>query len=209
MNLVTLTDRTITIPASVRDVRYELMLAVALVVMVVFLFLRSFSATIIPRVAVPLFLVGTFAVMYAAGFSVNNLSLMALTIAAGFAVDDAVVMIENIARRIEDGEAPFEAAINGSKQIAFTIISLTVSLLAVLIPLLFMRDVVGRLFREFALTLAIAIMISALVSLTLTPMVCARWLKHSNAKPAANANTTERGGIFGYVYRGYARSAGP
>ncbi len=177
IELVTLTDRTTTIRASVRDVQYELMLAVALVVMVIFLFLRSVSATVIPSVAVPLSLVGTFAVMYAAGFSVNNLSLMALTIAAGFVVDDAIVMIENIARRIEDGEAPFEAAINGSKQIAFTIISLTVSLLAVLIPLLFMRDVVGRLFREFALTLAIAIIISALVSLTLTPMMCARLLK--------------------------------
>ncbi len=177
VELVTLTDRTTTIRASVRDVQYELMLAIALVVMVIFLFLRSVSATIIPSVAVPLSLVGTFAVMYVAGFSVNNLSLMALTIAAGFVVDDAIVMIENIARRIEDGEAPFEAAINGSKQIAFTIISLTVSLLAVLIPLLFMRDVVGRLFREFALTLAIAIIISALVSLTLTPMMCARLLK--------------------------------
>ncbi len=177
VELVTLTDRTTTIRASVRDVQYELMLAVALVVMVIFLFLRSVSATIIPSVAVPLSLVGTFAVMYAAGFSVNNLSLMALTIAAGFVVDDAIVMIENIARRIEGGEAPFEAAINGSKQIAFTIISLTVSLLAVLIPLLFMRDVVGRLFREFALTLAIAIIISAFVSLTLTPMMCARLLK--------------------------------
>ena len=177
VELVTMTDRTTTIRASVRDVQYELMLAVALVVMVIFLFLRSVSATLIPSVAVPLSLVGTFAVMYAAGFSVNNLSLMALTIAAGFVVDDAIVMIENIARRIEDGEAPFEAAINGSKQIAFTIISLTVSLLAVLIPLLFMRDVVGRLFREFALTLAIAIIISAFVSLTLTPMMCARLLK--------------------------------
>ena len=185
VELSTLTDRTITIRASVRDVQYELMLAVALVVMVIFLFLRSIPATIIPSVAVPLSLVGTFAVMYAVGFSVNNLSLMALTIAAGFVVDDAIVMIENIARRIEDGEAPFEAAINGSKQIAFTIISLTVSLLAVLIPLLFMRDVVGRLFREFAITLAIAIIISAFVSLTLTPMMCARLLKseHEQHEP--------------------------
>ncbi|HOB00966.1 MAG TPA: MdtB/MuxB family multidrug efflux RND transporter permease subunit [Casimicrobium huifangae] len=185
VELSTLTDRTITIRASVRDVQYELMLAVALVVMVIFLFLRSIPATIIPSVAVPLSLVGTFAVMYAVGFSVNNLSLMALTIAAGFVVDDAIVMIENIARRIEDGEGPFEAAINGSKQIAFTIISLTVSLLAVLIPLLFMRDVVGRLFREFAITLAIAIIISAFVSLTLTPMMCARLLKseHEQHEP--------------------------
>ena len=185
VELSTLTDRTVTIRASVRDVQYELMLAVALVVMVIFLFLRSVPATIIPSVAVPLSLVGTFAVMYAVGFSVNNLSLMALTIAAGFVVDDAIVMIENIARRIEDGEKPFEAAINGSKQIAFTIISLTVSLLAVLIPLLFMRDVVGRLFREFAITLAIAIIISAFVSLTLTPMMCARLLKseHQQREP--------------------------
>jgi len=185
VELSTLTDRTVTIRASVRDVQYELMLAVALVVMVIFLFLRSVPATIIPSVAVPLSLVGTFAVMYAVGFSINNLSLMALTIAAGFVVDDAIVMIENIARRIEDGEKPFEAAINGSKQIAFTIISLTVSLLAVLIPLLFMRDVVGRLFREFAITLAIAILISAFVSLTLTPMMCARLLKseHERKEP--------------------------
>ncbi len=185
VELTTLTDRTVTIRASVRDVQYELLLAVALVVMVIFLFLRSIPATIIPSVAVPLSLVGTFAVMYAVGFSVNNLSLMALTIAAGFVVDDAIVMIENIARRIEDGEKPFTAAINGSKQIAFTIISLTVSLLAVLIPLLFMRDVVGRLFREFAITLAIAIIISAFVSLTLTPMMCARLLKseHERREP--------------------------
>ena len=176
VDLTILTDRTVTIRASVRDVQYELLLAVALVVLVIFLFLRSPSATLIPSVAVPLSLVGTFAVMYGIGFSINNLSLMALTIAAGFVVDDAIVMIENIARRIEDGEAPFAAAIHGSKQIAFTIVSLTVSLLAVLIPLLFMQDVVGRLFREFAITLAIAIILSAFVSLTLTPMMCARLL---------------------------------
>ena len=185
LDVKVINDRTTTIRASVRDVQIELLMSVALVVMVIFLFLRSIPATIIPSVAVPLSLVGTFAVMYAVGFSVNNLSLMALTIAAGFVVDDAIVMIENIARRIEDGEGPFEAAINGSKQIAFTIISLTVSLLAVLIPLLFMRDVVGRLFREFAITLAIAIIISAFVSLTLTPMMCARLLKseHEQHEP--------------------------
>ncbi|MEB2351642.1 MAG: MdtB/MuxB family multidrug efflux RND transporter permease subunit [Burkholderiaceae bacterium] len=173
-----LTDRTTTIRASVRDVQRELVLAVALVVMVIFLFLRNLSATVIPSVAVPLSLVGTFGVMLLAGFSLNNLTLMALTIATGFVVDDAIVMIENIARYLERGEAPLEAALKGSKQIAFTIISLTVSLIAVLIPLLFMADVVGRLFREFAITLAVAILISAVVSLTLTPMMCARLLRH-------------------------------
>ncbi len=173
-----LTDRTTTIRASVRDVQRELVLAVALVVMVIFLFLRNLSATVIPSVAVPLSLVGTFGVMVLAGFSLNNLTLMALTIATGFVVDDAIVMIENIARYLERGEAPLEAALKGSRQIAFTIISLTVSLIAVLIPLLFMADVVGRLFREFAITLAVAILISAVVSLTLTPMMCARLLRH-------------------------------
>ncbi|MBN8283445.1 MdtB/MuxB family multidrug efflux RND transporter permease subunit, partial [Zoogloea sp.] len=173
-----LSDRTTTIRASVRDVQVELMLAVALVVMVIFLFLRSVPATIIPSVAVPLSLVGTFGVMYLAGFSLNNLTLMALTISTGFVVDDAIVMIENIARYVEEGESPMQAALKGAKQIGFTIISLTVSLIAVLIPLLFMGDVVGRLFREFAITLAIAILISAFVSLTLTPMMCARLLKH-------------------------------
>src|SRR5213078_516760 len=153
-------------------------LAVALVVLVIFLFLRSLSATVIPSVAVPLSLIGTFGVMYLAGFSINNLTLMALTIATGFVVDDAIVMIENIARYIEAGEKPLEAALKGAEQIGFTIISLTISLIAVLIPLLFMGDVVGRLFREFAITLAISILISALVSLTLTPMMCARLLKH-------------------------------
>ncbi len=173
-----LSDRTTTIRASVHDVQVELMLAVALVVMVIFLFLRSVPATIIPSVAVPLSLVGTFGVMYLAGFSLNNLTLMALTISTGFVVDDAIVMIENIARYVEEGESPMQAALKGAKQIGFTIISLTVSLIAVLIPLLFMGDVVGRLFREFAITLAIAILISAFVSLTLTPMMCARLLKH-------------------------------
>ncbi|MGH8716737.1 MAG: efflux RND transporter permease subunit, partial [Burkholderiales bacterium] len=170
---------TTTIRASVKDVQFELMLAVTLVVMVIFLFLRSLSATAIPSVAVPLSLVGTFGVMYLAGFSINNLTLMALTIATGFVVDDAIVMIENITRYIEAGEPPLKAALKGAKQIGFTIISLTFSLIAVLIPLLFMGDVVGRLFREFAITLAVAILISAVVSLTLTPMMCARLLRHT------------------------------
>ncbi|MBN9430631.1 MAG: efflux RND transporter permease subunit, partial [Burkholderiales bacterium] len=170
VRLDVLTDRTVTIRASVRDVQFELMLAIALVVMVIFVFLRNLSATIIPSVAVPLSLVGTFGVMYLAGFSLNNLTLMALTIATGFVVDDAIVMIENISRYLEEGESPLEAALKGAKQIGFTIVSLTFSLIAVLIPLLFMGDVVGRLFREFAITLAVAILISALVSLTLTPM---------------------------------------
>jgi len=190
IDVMVLTDRTVTIRASVKDVQFELMLAVALVVMVIFVFLRNVSATIIPSVAVPLSLVGTFAVMYLAGYSINNLSLMALTIATGFVVDDAIVMIENISRYIEEGQStgedgarvrmtPMEAALKGSEQIGFTIISLTFSLIAVLIPLLFMGDVVGRLFREFAITLSVAILISAVVSLTLTPMMCARLLKHT------------------------------
>jgi multidrug efflux pump len=170
-------DRTITIRASVDDTQFELLLAVVLVVMVIFLFLRSASATLIPSVAVPLSLVGTFGVMYLAGFSINNLTLMALTISTGFVVDDAIVMIENIARFVEEGDSPMQAALKGSKQIGFTIISLTVSLIAVLIPLLFMGDVVGRLFHEFAITLAVAILISAFVSLTLTPMMSARLLR--------------------------------
>lgn len=179
VDVAVLTDRTVTIRASVRDVQFELLLAVALVVMVIFVFLRNVAATIIPSVAVPLSLVGTFGVMHLAGFSINNLTLMALTIATGFVVDDAIVMIENISRYIEKGEAPLVAALKGSKQIAFTIISLTFSLIAVLIPLLFMGDVVGRLFREFAITLAVSILISAVVSLTLTPMMCARLLRHT------------------------------
>jgi multidrug efflux pump len=179
VELSLLTDRTTTIRASVDDVQFELMLAVALVVMVIFLFLRNVSATVIPSVAVPLSLVGTFGVMYLAGFSINNLTLMALTIATGFVVDDAIVMIENITRYIEDGESPLAAALKGAEQIGFTIISLTFSLVAVLIPLLFMGDVVGRLFREFAITLAVAILISAVVSLTLTPMMCAKLLRHT------------------------------
>ena len=174
-----LTDRTVTIRASVHDTQFELMLAIALVVMVIFVFLRSATATLIPAAAVPLSIVGTFGVMYLAGFSINNLTLMALTIATGFVVDDAIVVIENIARYVEEGEDPMEAALKGSRQIAFTIISLTFSLIAVLIPLLFMGDVVGRLFREFAITLAVSILISAVVSLTLTPMMAARLLKHT------------------------------
>jgi multidrug efflux pump len=178
MDITVLTDRTNTIRASVNDVQFELTLAVALVVLVIFLFLRSVPATIIPSLSVPLSLVGTFAVMYLCGFSLNNLSLMALTIASGFVVDDAIVMIENISRYIEKGEKPMAAALRGSGEIGFTIVSLTVSLIAVLIPLLFMREVVGRLFREFAITLAISILISAVVSLTLVPMLCAKMLRH-------------------------------
>ncbi len=190
--LKVLTDRTITIRASVDDVRSELMLAIALVVMVIYLFLRSIPATIIPSVAVPLSLIGTFAVMYLAGFSINNLSLMALTIATGFVVDDAIVMIENISRHRELGESPLNAALKGAREIGFTIISLTISLIAVLIPLLFMTDVVGRLFREFAITLAVAILISAFVSLTLTPMMCAKLLRD-------DAHTVKHGAFMRWV----------
>ena len=173
-----LTDRTTTIRASVHDVEFELMLTIALVVMVIFLFLRTLAATIIPSVAVPLSLVGTFAAMYALGYSLDNLSLMALTISTGFVVDDAIVMIENIMRFVEEGMPPLQAALKGAGQIGFTILSLTVSLIAVLIPLLFMGDIVGRLFREFAVTLSVTILVSAAVSLTLTPMMCARLLRH-------------------------------
>jgi multidrug efflux pump len=176
------TDRTIAIRASVKDVEFELMLTIGLVVMVIFLFLRSLSATIIPSVAVPLSLVGTFAVMYLCGFSLNNLTMMALTISTGFVVDDAIVMIENISRYIEMGESPMQAALLGAEQIGFTILSLTVSLIAVLIPLLFMGDVAGRLFRQFAVTLAVTIILSAFVSLTLTPMMAARILRHTPAE---------------------------
>ncbi|HEY1900528.1 MAG TPA: MdtB/MuxB family multidrug efflux RND transporter permease subunit [Steroidobacteraceae bacterium] len=176
-----LTDRTTTIRASIKDVQFEMILAVMLVVLVIFLFLRDLRATLIPSLSVPLSLIGTFAVMYLAGYSLNNLSLMALTIATGFVVDDAIVMIENISRYIEAGEPPLDAALKGAGQIGFTIISLTVSLLAVLIPLLFMQDVVGRLFREFAVTLAVTIIISAVVSLTLVPMLCALLLKQRDA----------------------------
>ena len=180
VDVAMLTDRTITIRASVRDVQIELLFAVALVVLVIFLFLRNLPATVIPSVAVPVSLIGTFGFMYLAGFSINNLTLMALVVAAGFVVDDAIVVIENIARHIEQGSPPLQAALNGSREIGFTIISLTFSLIAVLIPLLFMGDVVGRLFREFAVTLAVAILISGVVSLTLTPMMCARFLHKEN-----------------------------
>jgi multidrug efflux pump len=179
IQVAVLTDRTTTIRASVEDVQFELLLAIALVVMVIFLFLRTLAATVIPGVAVPLSLVGTFGAMSLLGFSLNNLSLMALTISTGFVVDDAIVMIENIARYIEQGDRPLEAALKGSEQIGFTILSLTVSLVAVLIPLLFMGDVVGRLFREFAVTLGVTILVSAAVSLTLTPMMCAKLLRHT------------------------------
>ncbi|CAM3986517.1 efflux RND transporter permease subunit [Rahnella victoriana] len=172
-------DRTQTIRASISDVQFELLLSIALVVMVTFLFLRNVAATLIPSVAVPLSLVGTFGVMYLCGFSLNNLSLMALTIATGFVIDDAIVVVENISRRLEEGETPMQAALKGSQQIGFTIISLTFSLIAVLIPLLFMGDVVGRLFREFAITLAVSILVSMVVSLTLTPMLCAYLLRHT------------------------------
>ena len=182
VQIVELTDRTTTIRASVKDVEFELMLTVGLVVMVIFLFLRNVSATIIPSVAVPLSIVGTFGVMYMAGFSLNNLTLMALTISTGFVVDDAIVMIENIIRFIEEGDRPLEAALKGSEQIGFTIVSLTISLIAVLIPLLFMGDIVGRLFREFAITLSVTILVSAVVSLTLTPMMCSRLLKSTHGK---------------------------
>src|SRR5436305_5353724 len=189
VKVTVLTDRTGTIRASVRDVEFELLLTIALVVMVIFVFLRHVAATIIPSVAVPLSIVGTFGVMYLLGYSLDNLSLMALTISTGFVVDDAIVMIENIDRFIEEGHAPLEAALMGSKQIGFTILSLTVSLIAVLIPLLFMGDIVGRLFREFAITLSVTILVSAVVSLTLTPMMSAKLLK-------AESETKKHGRIF-------------
>jgi multidrug efflux pump len=181
IKVTVLIDRTTTVRASVADVEFELCLCIALVVAVIFVFLRTFAATIIPSIAVPLSLVGTFGAMYALGYSLNNLTLMALTISTGFVVDDAIVMIENISRYVEQGEKPLAAALKGAEQIGFTIMSLTVSLIAVLIPLLFMGDITGRLFREFAVTLSVTILISAVVSLTLTPMLCARLLKHQDA----------------------------
>ena len=205
VDVTLLTDRTVTIRASVSDVQFELLLAVALVVMVIFLFLRNVPATFIPSVAVPLSLVGTFGVMYLAGFSINNLTLMALTIATGFVVDDAIVVIENIARYIEAGDTPLEAALKGTQQIAFTIISLTFSLIAVLIPLLFMGDVVGRLFREFAITLAVSILISAVVSLTLTPMMCAKLLRHTPPEKQGRFYRWS-GGVFERTIAGYGRT---
>ena len=200
-----LTDRTVTIRASVKDVEYELLLTVALVVMVIFLFLRNLAATIIPSVAVPLSIVGTFGVMYLLGYSLNNLTLMALTISTGFVVDDAIVMIENISRYIEEGMSPMRAALKGSEQIGFTIMSLTVSLIAVLIPLLFMSDVVGRLFREFAITLAVTILVSAFVSLTLTPMMCSRILQDkATARETRFYHWSED--VFNSIIAAYGRS---
>jgi multidrug efflux pump len=205
IQVTTLTDLTSSIKASVADVEFELLLAIALVVLVIFLFLRSVYATIIPSVAVPLSLIGTLAVMYIAGYSLDNLSLMALTIATGFVVDDAIVMIENISRYIEQGDKPMDAALKGSEQIGFTILSLTVALIAVLIPLLFMGDVVGRLFREFAVTLAVTIGLSAAVSLTLTPMMCARILRHkSEAQQGRLFQASER--VFNSVISFYGRT---
>src|SRR5690348_767671 len=200
-----LTDRTTTIRASIRDVEFEMALAVALVVLVIFLFLRNIPATIIPSLSVPLSLIGTFAVMYLANFSLNNLSLMALTIATGFVVDDAIVMIENITRYIEAGERPLDAALKGAGEIGFTIISLTVSLIAVLIPLLFMQEVVGRLFREFAVTLAVTILISAVVSLTLVPMMCANLL-HPEAEQRHSGIGRKAAELFNRAIAGYGRT---
>jgi multidrug efflux pump len=205
MDVVVLTDRTTTIRASVRDVEFELGLAVALVVLVIFLFLRNVPATVIPSLSVPLSIVGTFAAMYLLGFSLNNLSLMALTIATGFVVDDAIVMIENIARFVEEGQPRLKAALMGSEQIGFTIISLTVSLIAVLIPLLFMGDVVGRLFREFAITLAVTILISAAVSLTLVPMMCAKLLRRPEEESAFFRRSQR---WFDRTIEGYGRMLG-
>jgi multidrug efflux pump len=203
IDVAVLTDRTVTIRASIHDVEFELTLAVILVVLVIFVFLRNIPATIIPSLSVPLSLVGTFAVMYLLGFSLNNLSLMSLTIAAGFVVDDAIVMIENIARYVEMGDTPLQAALRGSEQIGFTIISLTISLIAVLIPLLFMGDVVGRLFREFAITLAVTILISAVVSLTLVPMMCAKLVRHHNPEEVPEWNR-RAGAFFDAIIAKYA-----
>ena len=199
--LVVLTDRTQSIRASVRSVEHELVFAVLLVVLVTFVFLRNVAATIIPSIAVPLSLIGTFGVMYLAGYSLNILTLMALTVATGFVVDDAIVMLENIARYREEGDGPMEAALKGAAQIGFTLVSLTISLIAVLIPLLFMGDVVGRLFHEFAITLAVSILISLLVSLTLTPMMCARMLP----APAAHAHAHAAPGFLDVVIARYGR----
>ena len=200
-----LTDRTATIRASVADVQFELLLTIALVVLVIFLFLRNLAATVIPGIAVPLSLVGAFGLMYVMKFSVNNLTLMAMTISTGFVVDDAIVMIENISRYIEEGESPLEASLKGSSQISFTILSLTISLIAVLIPLLFMGDIVGRLFREFAITLSLTIIVSAFVSLTLTPTMCAKLLKH---RPESRQSTLYRLSEHGFdlVMLGYAKT---
>src|SRR5262252_1216578 len=205
VDVAVLTDRTVTIRASVHDVEFELVLAVVLVVLVIFVFIRSTRATLIPSLSVPLSLVGTFGAMYLLGFSLNNLSLMALTISAGFVVDDAIVVIENIARYIEEGESPLQAALRGSEQVGFTIISLTISLIAVLIPLLFMGDVIGRLFREFAITLAVTILISAAVSLTLVPMACAKLLRPI-AETRENRFQRWNREWFDALIRGYGRT---
>ena len=199
-----LTDRTVTVRASVEDVEFELFLAVVLVVLVIFVFLRNVPATIIPSFSVPLSLIGTFGIMYLAGFSLNNLTMMALTISTGFVVDDAIVMIENISRYLEEGETPLKAALKGAGQIGFTIVSLTISLLAVLIPLLFMGDVVGRLFREFAITLAVTIVISAIVSLTLVPMLCAKILKHHKTEDEGRFSR-KTGEMFERLIAAYGR----
>ena len=204
VDLEVLTDRTGSIRASVSDVKFELCLTIGLVIMVIFLFLRSFAATLIPAVAVPLSIVGTLCVMYLLGYSFDNLSLMALTISTGFVVDDAIVMIENIDRYLEMGDSPLDAALKGSEQIGFTIVSLTVSLIAVLIPLLFMGDIVGRLFREFAVTLSVTILVSAFVSLTLTPMMSAKLLKHKKASERS-AFYTKSEEFFEYVIAQYGR----
>lgn len=205
LDVMVLTDRTQTIRAAVTDVQHELLIAIVLVVMVTFVFLRRVSATIIPSIAVPLSLIGTFGVMYLAGFSINNLTLMALTIATGFVVDDAIVMLENISRHIEEGETPMQAALKGARQIGFTLISLTFSLIAVLIPLLFMADVVGRLFREFAITLAVAILISLVVSLTLTPMMCARLLKREPKEEEQSRFYRASGAWIDWLIEHYSR----
>jgi multidrug efflux pump len=197
-------DRTITIRASVKDVEFELMLTVCLVVLVIFLFLRTFAGTLIPGIAVPLSLVGTFGAMYLLGYSLNNLTLMALTISTGFVVDDAIVMIENISRYVEQGVEPLDAALKGAGQIGFTILSLTVSLIAVLIPLLFMSDVVGRLFREFAVTLGVTILVSAAVSLSLTPMMCAKLLRPPDSRQGRFYRMSER--AFTSLVSSYGRS---
>jgi len=205
VKLTILSDRTQTIRSSISDVKFELMLSIALVVMVTFLFLRNLAATLIPSVAVPLSLISTFVVMYLAGFSINNLSLMALTIATGFVIDDAIVVVENISRHLERGESPLQAALKGSKQIAFTVISLTFSLIAVLIPLLFMGDVVGRLFREFAITLSVAILVSMVISLTLTPMLCAYLLRR--IPDAEQSRFYKKGGqVFDQIVAAYDRA---
>jgi multidrug efflux pump len=205
VKMTVLTDRTNTIKASVADVQFELMLTIGLVITVIFIFLRNFAATIIPSVAVPLSLIGTLAVMHLLGYSINNLTMMAFTISTGFVVDDAIVMIENISRFLEEGRSPMEAALMGAEQIGFTIISLTISLIAVLIPLLFMQDIVGRLFREFAVTLAITILISAVVSLSLTPMMCSRMLRHTpTAQQGRFYRWTEN--MFARIIAAYGRS---